>query len=123
MAVSTEYRDYLQEIFSPLGPVSVRRMFGGVGVFYSEVMFALATGDEVYLKVDDVNRADFEEAGMTAFSYMRGSKQHQLGSYMTIPEALFDEPDELLVWARGSVDAALRNAKAKPKKKRKAKKV
>jgi len=122
MAVSAEYRDHLQEIFGPLGPVSVRRMFGGVGVFYAEVMFALATGDEVYLKVDEVNKPDFEAAGMCAFSYMRGGEPRQLGSYLAMPEALFDEPDELLIWARGSVDAALRNAKTKPKKKRKPKK-
>jgi len=120
MAVSAEYRDHLQEIFGPLGPVSVRRMFGGVGVFYGDVMFALATGDEVFLKVDDVNKPEFESAGMAVFSYLRGGEQRQLGSYMAMPEALFDEPEELLTWARGSVDAALRNAKAKPKKKRRA---
>ena len=120
MAVSAEYRDHLQEIFEPLGPVSVRRMFGSVGVFYGDVMFALATGDEVFLKVDELNRPDFEAAGAAPFSYMRGGEPRQLGSYMAMPEDLFDEPDTLLHWARGSVDAALRSAKTKPKKQRKA---
>ena len=113
MAVSAEYRDHLQEIFEPLGSVSVRRMFGSVGVFYGDVMFALATGDEVYFKVDDVNRPDFEAAGAAPFSYMRNGEPRQLGSYMALPEDLFDEPDAMLQWARASVDAALRNAKAK----------
>ena len=42
----------LKELFSPIGAVAVRRMFGGKGVYADELMFAMAMGGEVYLKCD-----------------------------------------------------------------------
>ncbi len=118
MAVSPEYRDYVQELLAPLGPVSIRRMFGGAGVFYDEVMFALIAGETLYLKVDDETRPDFEAAGQGPFTYQRSEGPRALQSYYRLPDELLDETDELLVWARRAVDAALRAQAAKPRKDR-----
>ena len=54
----------LKEIFEPFGSVAVKRMFGGHGVYADGLCFAIETDGEVYLKVDDQNRADFEAAGL-----------------------------------------------------------
>ena len=42
----------LKEIFEPFGAVSVKRMFGGHGVYADGLCFAIEAGGEVYLKVD-----------------------------------------------------------------------
>jgi len=119
MAVSPEYRAYVSELFEPLGPVAIRRMFSGAGVFYDGVMFALIVDDTLYLKVDDTNRHRFEDAGSTPFSFERKtSGRTMLTSYFELPETLFDEPDGLIAWVRESVDVALR-ADAKKKKPKK----
>lgn len=121
MAVSPEFREFIEDVLSPLGHVTVRRMFGGLGVFYRGVMFALIAREITFLKVDEANLAAFEEADSGPFSYQRGKKAHALTSYWKVPDEVMDDPEEILAWARRSVDAALRADAAKPKSKRKAK--
>ena len=41
MAVSAEYNAYILEMLEPLEGASIRRMFGGAGVFCHGVMLAL----------------------------------------------------------------------------------
>ena len=36
------FHEFVMELFAPMGPVTVRRMFGGAGVFKDGLMFALA---------------------------------------------------------------------------------
>jgi len=93
-------------------------MFGGAGVFYDGLMFALIVDDTLYLKVDDSNRGRFEEAGSRPFTFeKKKTGTTMLTSYYELPETLFDEPDALREWGRESVDVALRvDAKKKPKK-------
>jgi DNA transformation protein len=45
----------------------------------------------------------------------------RVGAYWQIPERLFDEPDEMLDWARGSLAAGRRAAAKKTKPKTKGK--
>ncbi len=116
MALSAQYRDYALDLLAPLGPVSARRLFGGGGLFYGEVMFAIISGEELYFKVDDANRPDYEAAGEQPFTYSRGGKDRALKSYYRVPDALYDDADELLVWARKAVDAALKANRAKGKR-------
>ena len=116
MAVSPEYRAYIEDLVAPLGHITSRRMFGGLGIFYRGLMFALILRDVLHFKVDDVNRPDYEAEGMEAFSYERKGKRASLGSYWTVPVDVLDNEDEFLTWARGAADAALRADAAKNKK-------
>lgn len=54
---------------TPMGPVTGRNMFGGFGIFMDGLMFGLVAYDELYFKVDDGNRADYESAGSRPFTY------------------------------------------------------
>ena len=53
------FKEFLEELFAPIGGVTVRRMFGGLGIFKDGVMFALVVDDVLYLKADadDARRA------------------------------------------------------------------
>ena len=51
----------LRDIFRNLGPIHIRRMFGGQGIYQGELMFALVAFDELYLKVDDESVAFFRD--------------------------------------------------------------
>ena len=115
MAVSPEYRAYIEDLVEPLGHVSSRRMFCGLGVFYRGLMFALIVNDVLHFKVDDENRPDYEAAGMEAFSYLRKGKKRGLNSYWTVPVDVLDNEEEFLTWSRGAADAALRADAAKGK--------
>jgi len=105
-------QDFIRDLFAPFGPVMVKRMFSGAGIFADGLMFGLVVRDVIYLKADDANRADFEREGCAPFSYTRGKKsgrpsEHAL-PYWRLPERLYDDPDELAVWARRSFAAAER---------------
>lgn len=114
MAVSAEYREFVSEQLEPLGPVRIRNMFGGAGVYFGDLMFGLIAGETLYFKVDDRNRADYEQEEMGPFVYEPPSGKSVAMSYYELPERLYDDADELVQWARKALDAALAAKSAKP---------
>lgn len=111
MALSPQFKEYLEELFEPVAPISIRRMFGGAGVFKDtpkgRLMFALVVQEVIYLKVGEENRADFEDHNLEAFEYETKNGKRGVMSYRRMPEACFDDPDELKDWAMKAVDAAI----------------
>ena len=110
MVASDSFAEFLREQLAPLGRVSMRRMFGKTGVFCDGVMFGMVTENMLYLRVDDHNRAAFEEARSSPpLSYEKKGATIDL-AFWRAPERLFDEPDELVEWARIALAAARRVA-------------
>jgi DNA transformation protein len=107
--------DDIHELFSAFGTVTVRRLFGGAGVYAGDTMFALVHDGVIYLKVDAENVAQFDRENLAAFSYYTRDGKRGLMSYRRVPERLYDDPDELAVWARAALAAAQRSGK-RPRK-------
>ncbi|HEY4345832.1 MAG TPA: TfoX/Sxy family protein [Parvibaculum sp.] len=107
MPVSPEYKEFIIEQLERLGPVRMRGMFGGAGVYLDDLMFGLIFDETLYLKVDDRNRPDFEAEGMEPFTYEMTDGSHGSLRYWEVPERLYDDPDELVQWARKAMDAML----------------
>ena len=90
----------IREVFDGLGPVSIRRMFGGQGIYHQGLIvgLVLSTG-ELMIKGDEVSGPEIEAAGGTRWVYeMRGRSGAM--PYWTIPDAARDDPEELAVWTR-----------------------
>ena len=117
MTNNNEFISFLLEQLEPMGPVEARGMFGGFGIYRQGLMFGLVSQDTLYLKADEVNRAEFEEKGLPPFTYERRGKALTMSYYQAPPEAM-DQSDELCKWAQRAHDAALRAARNRPKKKR-----
>lgn len=115
MAVSGEYKAFVQDVLAPLGDIRIRAMFGGAGVYYRDLMFGLIANETLHLKIDETTKPAFEEEGMGPFVYEPPSGKTIAMSYWELPERLYDEPEELLEWAKTAVVAASRAKKAKPK--------
>jgi DNA transformation protein len=111
--------DFIVELFAGFGPVAVRRMFSGAGVFADGLMIALVVDGVIYLKADDSFIPLFQREGETPFSYKTRDGARTLTSYWRMPERLYDEPDELGQWASQAL-AAARRAAVKPSKRKKA---
>ena len=110
MVASSGFVDFLREQFAPLGPVTLRRMFGKTGVFCDGLMFGMVTEDELYLRVDEHNQADFSEARSSPpLTYEKQGRVIDL-SFWRAPDRLLDDPDELVSWARSALGAAHRVA-------------
>lgn len=114
MAYSRAFLDHAMERLAPLGTVSHRAMFGGVGIYGDGVMFALIAGDELYLKSDATLGAAFEAEGCAPFSYEDKSGKRMVMGYHSLPEAALDDDEVLLEWARRSL--ALAQAKKRGQK-------
>jgi len=98
---------YVSDILGDLGDVSIRPMFGGGGVYSGGVMFALIADDCLYFKVDDANKACYEQAGANPFTYSRKGKTYAM-SYYLVPEDILEDDDLRMEWARQAWDAARR---------------
>jgi DNA transformation protein and related proteins len=110
MVASDSFAEFLREQLAPLGRVTMRRMFGKTGVFCDGVMLGMVTDNMLYLRVDDHNREAFQEAASSPpLSYEKKGSAIDL-SFWRAPERLFDEPDELVTWARLAMAAARRVA-------------
>jgi DNA transformation protein len=109
--------DFIGELFAQFRPVTVKRMFGGAGIYAEGLMFALVFDGAIYLRVDAASIPDFERAGSTPFVYPLA--KHHVGrpsrSFWRMPERLYDDPDELAVWA-GRALAIAEHRKVAPRR-------
>jgi DNA transformation protein len=110
MVESDSFAEFLREELAPLGRVTMRRMFGKTGVFCDGLMFGVVADNTLYFRVDDHNEAAFREAASyPPLSYEKKGRTIDL-AFWRAPERLFDEPDELVSWARLALAAARRVA-------------
>src|ERR1700724_4141232 len=117
-------RDFLIDLFSDFGPVTIRRMFSGYGISADGINFALALRAGLYFRADEQTIPQFEAEGSKPFQYQTRERTVTVGSYWQLPARLFDDPEELTGWARAALAAAQRAAlkKRSKAKKRAAKK-
>ncbi|MHC4215253.1 MAG: TfoX/Sxy family protein [Planctomycetota bacterium] len=109
MAISDEFVDYVIDQFSAWDDVSVRKMFGGAGLYCDETMFGLIADDVAYLKADDSNREDFLQAGSSPFKPF--PDKATVMSYYEIPADVLEDRDELAAWAQRSLNIAKKKKK------------
>ena len=110
MAASSAFLELLHDLFAPLGTVTAKRMFGGASIYAEGVLFALVDDDILYLKADHSTQTRFEAEGLGPFTY-QGKTDPVPMAYWRAPERLYDEPDEMLEWAREAVGVALKAKK------------
>jgi DNA transformation protein len=108
MAVSSEHMEFIADQLGPIGPIQMKRMFGGMGLYIEGMMFGVIFGETLYFKADEMNRADYEAENMGPFTYAMSNGKSGSISYYEVPERLYDDADELLDWARKAVEAMQR---------------
>jgi DNA transformation protein len=112
-------REFLSELFSDFGPVTLRRMFSGFGISVDGTNFALALRAGLYFRADEQTIPQFQAEGSKPFQYQQRStaKVVTVNSYWELPARLFDDQEELAGWARAALAAAQRAAlRKRPKK-------
>jgi DNA transformation protein len=116
--------EFIRDLFAQFRPVTVKRMFGGAGLYADGQMFALVFDGAIFLKVDAASIPEFEREGSAPFTYTRAKSKGRVGraslSYWRLPERLYDDPDDLAVWAARALAIAERKTLAqRPRAKRK----
>ncbi len=130
MAVRDGFRAFIDDILAPLGPLTSKRFFGLDGIKAGNVMLGFVLDETVYFRTGEKDREAYAAEGSKPFVYQTKNGERIVTSYHSLPERLYDEPDELIEWARRAHAAAqeapsfkARKAKherraAKPAKKR-----
>ncbi|HEX7924354.1 MAG TPA: TfoX/Sxy family protein [Bradyrhizobium sp.] len=113
-------REFLTDLFADFGPVTLRRMFSGYGISADGTNFALALRAGLYFRADEETIPQFEAEGSKPFQYTTREKTVTVNSYWQLPARLFDDAEELAVWARLALGAAQRAALRKRPRKAKA---
>ena len=99
-------------------------MFSGYGISADGVNFALALRAGLYFRADETTIPQFEAEGSKPFQYQTRAKTVTVNSYWQLPARLFDDSEDLSVWARAALAAAQRAAlKRRPKARKAAKAV
>ena len=112
-------RDFLIDLFSDFGPVTIRKMFSGFGISADGINFAMALRAGLYFRADEQTIPQFEAEGSKPFSYQTSTKTVTVNSYWQLPARLFDDSEDLAAWARAALAAAQRAAlKKRPKAKK-----
>ncbi|MGB9145129.1 MAG: TfoX/Sxy family protein [Acidobacteriaceae bacterium] len=82
-----------------LGPITVRRYFGGVSLVAGKIQFAIVMCGRLYLRVDDRSRAALRALGGKPFTYRGQGKAVVVASYYEAPSAVLDDPNQLTEFA------------------------
>ncbi len=109
MPVSNDYITYILDLLSELGSLRIKRMFGGAGVYCDELYFAILIDDELYFKVDDRNRKDYEQLGLKPFTYVMKNGRTSTMSYYPVPADVVDDEVQLADWAGKALEVARRS--------------
>lgn len=102
----------ISDMFAGVGPVTVKRMFGGKGIYCQGIIVAVEVDGEILLKADSETAPLFANAGATQWAYEGKKKGKPIAMpYWSIPDSALDNPDEMAVWARRAYEAGLRGSK------------
>jgi len=119
MPVTDSFLEFVLEQLDAAGPITAKRMFGGVGLYAGDLFFALLAGDVLYLKADEATRGALEAAGALPFRpYPDRPNGGGTMQYYSVPAAILEDRDELVTWATRSV-AVARARHVSPPKRRK----
>ena len=106
MAAKDAFAQYCAELLSGLGPVRVRPMFGGHGIYVDDLFLAIVVGEVLYLKVDAQTMGRFEAAGCAPFVYTAKGRGRVSLNYRAAPAEAMESPALMRPWARLAMDAA-----------------
>lgn len=104
----------IAERIDRLGPVTVRRFFGGAALVMDGIQVGFVMKGSLYLRVDDASRPVIEALGAAPFAYAAGSKTVTVASYYEVPDAILEDIERLRDWAvkayRAGQDSKRRSA-------------
>lgn len=116
MALTKSFEAFATELLSGLGPIRVKRMFGGAAAYYDDRIFALLDDEAIWIKVDDLSEPLLEAEGMPRLTYPAKDGQPMEMRYRRMPDAALDDPSEAVRWARVGVETAARKPAPKPRR-------
>ena len=100
MSVSDADIAFAVELFDGVGPLTTRKMMGGLCIYSEDTIFAIIHSDgRIYIKAKDDLISALEADGATQWTYSRDGKKATGMPYWSLPEAALDDPEIACEWA------------------------
>ena len=101
MSVSAAGIGFALELFEGLGPLSTRRMMGGLCLYRDGVIFALLRSDgSLWLKGAGAFAARITAEGWERWTHARAGRRPTAMPYWRLPDDALDDPDHACDLAR-----------------------
>jgi DNA transformation protein len=104
LRVSDSFRAFALDQLSSIDDLIAKPMFGGVGLYSGDTFFGMLAANVLYLKVDDSNRADYENMKAQPFSPFADGRMSM--SYYAVPAEILESSHTLAKWADRALAAA-----------------
>ena len=114
--MSDDFSDHLRELFSEVGPIDLRPMFGGHGLYLGGTIVGIVLDDTLYLTTDDATRARFEAAGCAPCIYDMKGRALKM-RYWSVPPEAMESAQAMRPWAELALEAALSKPTGRRRKK------
>lgn len=112
---TAEFHDYvLNDVLGGIEGITSKRMFGGYGFYLDGNVFAFIVEDELYFKVDENNKPDYESRGSHPFVYTGHKNKGPVEMpYWLLPEEIMNDPETLYDWVVTSAEISKNSKKKK----------
>src|SRR5262249_29414563 len=112
MRVSASFREFVLGQLASLDGLRARAMFGGVGLYADDVFFGIVAADELFFKVDDTNRPEYETAGSVPFKPY--ADRPMTMPYYRVPLVVLEDATMLGQWAMRAVAVTEADSRPEP---------
>ena len=115
MVRDTSFHEHVMgEVFRDIDGLTSRPMFGGWGIYQNGVFFALIGEGQLFFKVDESNKSDYQKYGSKPFVYTSHKGKDVTMSYWELPADVMEDREELTRWIEKSVNARRKPISRKP---------
>ncbi len=106
MSISQEQIDFALELFDEIGPLTTRKMMGGLCVYHGGTIFAILHSDgTIWLKGQGAFADELTQAGWPRWSYQRDGGKETFMPYWRLPDDLLDDATAACAWANRALAA------------------
>jgi len=95
-----DFQDFVLDQLDTLSDVTVRRMFGGAGLYCGDTFFAILYRGRLFFKIDEQTRGPYEARGMRPF---QPNPKQTLKSYYEVPAEVLEDREMLVQWAHAAI--------------------
>ena len=105
MSITDEEIEFAKELFSDVGPLTSRKMMGGLCLYTGGTIFAIIHSDYgVMIKGAGEFKKTLDNMGLTQWTYTRPNRTKPTAMpYWKLPESALDDPAEAAALARAAL--------------------
>ncbi len=113
MTLAPGIRAQIDEVLGPLGKITTKRVFGLDGIKLDDVLLGFVIDERLYFRTDAESIDAYRKGGGEPYTFTKRGGEFIVTSYWSLPEWLYDEPDELANWAKHALAAAQQSPSAR----------